>query len=75
MAGFSWYDTMCLVASDWVKVVESNELLPLAIAIHRSRERAASPANVCMYSFTYDIFSDVDGFSNSNFWIPDPSQS
>ena len=61
MAGFSWYVTMYLVASDWVKVVESNELLPLATAIHRSRERAASPANVCMYSFTYDIFDDVDG--------------
>ena len=53
--------TMYLVASDWVKVMESNELLPLATAIHRSRERAASPANVCMYSFTYDIFDDVDG--------------
>ena len=54
--------------------MESNELLPLATAIHRSRERAASPANVCMYSFTYDIFSDVDGFSHSKCWIPDPSQ-
>ena len=55
--------------------MESNELLPLATAIHRSRERAASPANVCMYSFTYDIFSDVDGFSHSKFWIHDPGQS
>lgn len=46
------YVTMYLLASCRVTDVESSDRLPFATAIHRSRERVRSPANVCMKSST-----------------------